>query len=341
MKITKTVITIVAIAVVAILGENAYLIYHSEGISKKVKEYRTAYSNAKRSKWMHEQTCDVSSLPALKDDTAAWYSKYRLIAHGGGAVDGCNYTNSLEAWNNSYERGIRVFDADLRFTTDGVLVLRHSWKDNLEQDPKVPLQASNSFVDENGHTQYTYENKAQNLRKFKSLKIYRRFTPMTYEDMVRYMQEHKDLYVAADIKGGGNGHMGDSEATYRYMVKEAKRLKAEDILDRIIVSCYNYSDYEKIEKIYPFQNVTMRQHAISPNNYYELCKFCLDNNIHTVNVSKCFVDDEGVKLLASKGIKLYVAVVDYLSDAEWYQKKGIYGFVTNYLTENILTPQKK
>jgi hypothetical protein len=50
----------------------------------------------------------------------------------------------------------------------------------------------------------------------------------------------------------------------------------------------------------------------------------------------CYVDDPLIKIFVDKGIKVYVAVVDYLSDAEYLSKKGVYGFVTNYLSEDEL-----
>lgn len=48
--------------------------------------------------------------------------KYRIIAHNmGGEVD------SKEGFENAYARGTRLFDADLRFSKDGELILCHEW----------------------------------------------------------------------------------------------------------------------------------------------------------------------------------------------------------------------
>ena len=63
-----------------------------------------------------------------------WYKKYHIISHGGGEIGGKCNTNSAEAWEKSYLKGNRIFDADLAFTGDHILVLRHEWSDDLGQD---------------------------------------------------------------------------------------------------------------------------------------------------------------------------------------------------------------
>jgi len=48
-----------------------------------------------------------------------------FIAHAGGAIDGINYTNCLEALNLSYSKGCKLFELDLSLTTDGKIVASH------------------------------------------------------------------------------------------------------------------------------------------------------------------------------------------------------------------------
>lgn len=65
-----------------------------------------------------------------------------LISHAMGEIDGYYYTNSLEAFENSYyNRGSRVFEVDLSLTKEGVLVARHDWglihAEQLGQTPET------------------------------------------------------------------------------------------------------------------------------------------------------------------------------------------------------------
>lgn len=54
-----------------------------------------------------------------------------VIAHAMGAVDGITSLNCLEAFEAMYSQGVRVFEADLRLTRDGQVVLRHDLFDRM------------------------------------------------------------------------------------------------------------------------------------------------------------------------------------------------------------------
>lgn len=71
---------------------------------------------------------------------------YNVIAHACGGIDGYTYTDSLEALNQSYEKGDRLFDIDLRFSSDGEIVLRHEWQQDLEQPEFDYLMNTESYV---------------------------------------------------------------------------------------------------------------------------------------------------------------------------------------------------
>ena len=65
------------------------------------------------------------SFKPLADEPDKWYYSTKKIAHALGAVDGRVYTNSIEAFNLSLERGAKTFEADVSFTKDSVAVLSH------------------------------------------------------------------------------------------------------------------------------------------------------------------------------------------------------------------------
>ena len=57
-----------------------------------------------------------------------------IIAHALGSVDGVEGLNCLEGFYEHYRAGVRVFEADLRMTADGAVVLRHDWNGGLQED---------------------------------------------------------------------------------------------------------------------------------------------------------------------------------------------------------------
>lgn len=65
------------------------------------------------------------SFKPLPDEPEKWYFKTKKIAHAFGALDGKAYTNSMPAFNQSYEKGAKAFEADISFTKDSVAVLSH------------------------------------------------------------------------------------------------------------------------------------------------------------------------------------------------------------------------
>jgi glycerophosphoryl diester phosphodiesterase len=296
---------------------------------KLMPEFKTRISRENEYREMHQKIFDLSTLENLIDEEDTWYTKHHFISHSGGAINGKYYTNSLEAWDDSYKKGNRVFDADISVTTDGKFVLRHEWNDNLELGSNN-IHDSAMQIDRNGQIHYTtQEDQVLSLDQFMKAQIHYIYSPLTCDDMLSYMDDHKDLYISCDTKG----NMLD---IYSYLVKRATALRIKEVLDRIIVNVYNEREYFDLKKanVYDFKNFTVRQHFGRAHNYFQLAKFCLENNIHVVNLSKCYVEDEGVQLLLSKGIHVYVAVEDYISDMQTHYKLGITGAVSNWLHES-------
>ena len=270
-----------------------------------------------------------SSFTPLQDEPNAWYTKFHFIAHGGGGVDGKTYTNSLEAWQHSYNSGNRVIDADLAYTADNHLVLRHNWNDNLEQTSER-MENSRKFFDKNGHLQFLIQQERMSLPDFKRKKIFSKYTPMTLEDMIMFMATHEDLYVAPDMKD-------DVLKSYRDLVDIASKMGKIDVLNRIIVNLYRYELHSLIMEIYPWKNITLRQHHVDKRDYKELFEFCLKNQIHVLNVSSCYMNEKEIQFFIKAGIHIYVAVVDYISDMRHYKSLGASGAVSSWLTESDWT----
>ena len=71
-------------------------------------------------------------------------------------------------------------------------------------------------------------------------------------------------------------------------------------------------------------------------NYYDVAEFCVKSKVHAVNLSIYNIEDEGIKYLQGRGIHVFVAAVDFLSDYKYCMEKGAYGIVSNFLFEDDL-----
>ena len=297
------------------------IIYNTKSKISRCYEYAIMHKNIEKAK----------DLPALKDDSNAWYTLYHIISHSGGGINGLTFTNSKEAWEYSYNKGNRLVDADLMFTTDSVLVLKHEWGDNLEQT-QVAMKDSYRWYDRNNSLRYNMENEnMMDFNTFMKSPIHYIYHPLSVYDMLQYMKDHQDLYVSADVK------RNDIVSAYKYIINAAQKKSCLDVLDRLIVSVYDETAFKQVKKIYPFKHYVMRQYINKPHNYYDILKFCIENSIHVINLSSCYVNDEGAKELMKHGIHVYVAVVDNKELFLNYIDAGFSGVCSNYIHENDIS----
>ena len=105
----------------------------------------------------------------------------QLIAHAGGAIDSCIYTNSREAMLRALEKGYRFIEFDFLFTADSVLVAAHSWeKFNM-------ITGCKDF----GDSVPTYAD-------FSSRKIHDRYTPLSAAEINGFFERNDSLYLVTD-----------------------------------------------------------------------------------------------------------------------------------------------
>lgn len=126
------------------------------------------YSKYKYKKIYFEFTKDRKILEKeflLKDDI--------FIAHAGGAIDGYNYTNSLEALNKNYDLGAKYFELDLNLTSDNKIVAVQdwqSWKKRTKYKGNIP----------------------PTLKAFLENKIDNKFSPLDDKKILDWFLNHPD-----------------------------------------------------------------------------------------------------------------------------------------------------
>ncbi len=103
----------------------------------------------------------------------------RFIAHAGGKVDELVYTNSLEALNESYKKGFKLFELDMITTSDGVYVASHDWA----------MWARQSSY--KGSIPPTHA-------EFMKTKIRGRLTPLDMKTINKWFRDHPDAILVTD-----------------------------------------------------------------------------------------------------------------------------------------------
>lgn len=238
-----------------------------------------------------------------------WTQKHRLIAHAMGEIGGKTYTNSLEAFNQNYKKGFRVFEVDLILTADNYLVARHDWTADLykmleQQDPTGK------------------SGKPLTLEEFKSMKINQYYTPVDFVQIVKLMQKYEDLYIVTDTKEISNNVISN-------LVDTVKKINPR-ILDRVVIQIYNERDLQTVKSIYDFKSIIYTLYMTNASDK-SVVDFARKNGIGVITMADSRFSWRFVDKLTSLGIVSYVHTINSLEKAQELQRRGVYGFYTDSL----------
>ena len=198
------ILTLCLAVIVAGGAFSAYSVYHK----KHQKQL------AKQSEVQREKDVNTARKKAQKEKTTLkpWYT-YHSIAHAMGGLDGKDYLNSIDGFYPAYQKGYRVFEMDILLTKDNVAIGKHQWGRKLS-DPTSKKGDPVSY------------------RKFKNTKIYGKYTPTSFLDVLNLMEKYPDFYLMTDSK---STEPADAKKEFNVLVQTAKKVGKEDLLDRVIV----------------------------------------------------------------------------------------------------------
>ena len=228
-----------------------------------------------------------------------WESE-KIIAHAFGRFNNSVYTNSLEALKYWYfERGMRFMEADLHLTSDFHTILTHD---------------------------YRHLGKKPNLSEFKKLYARGHLTPMTFEDLVIFMEQHPDLYIITDSKFVDIPHI---IIEFDEMIRILKRHK--NVNKRFIIEVYNEKMFLFLKrKRYPFNNFMFTLYKRWwGKNYKDLeniFSFCAKNKIKGVIMYKQLFNSMINNLSKNYSVPVYLHTENNIQKIVIYLKyvKGIF-----------------
>jgi len=244
------------------------------------------------------------------------WTEYSLIAHGMGGMEGeTTLTNSREAFVANYERGFRVFEADLRLSADGRLVALHDWTAFLygargqgDPDPK--------------------DRKPIAWSTFKSLKVGRKYETLDISDIVRLLERYPDAYIVSDTK---DRTLDLARKEFKLIADALASSPMPDIGDRFIPQIYNPEMYEELRTLYPFSSYIYTLYGSNVTET-EVIRFVKATpRIKAVTMPTSRVNAAFVSKLSKLGVKTYTHTVNDPSEYEAYRKLGIDGVYTDFL----------
>ena len=241
----------------------------------------------------------------------SWTAGNPLIAHALGEYEGKIETNSKEAFISSWENGYRVMEADFVYTSDNTLVVRHDFDTGgsyyrLEIKPKGnPVMDTKTFQD----TKIVYEQ-----------------TPLTAGELLRLMDEYKDVYLVTDTK---NTDKQTVQRQFRDLKRLAENLGEPEILNRIIPQIYSQEMLGWIKEVYDFPQWIYTLYQQKDVDYEATAKFCAENNVGVVTMATSRATPAAVKTLKDKGIQVYVHTINRYMQMSELLAMGVSGVYTD------------
>ena len=236
-----------------------------------------------------------------------WYDNNKVVIHALGEIDGHAYTNSGEALEKSYSMGNTIFECDFSLTSDDKLVACHDWNTGFQE----------GFSEDNIPTKDL----------FMQVKILGKYTPVSIDEIVRFMEENQEVYIVTDTK------YAEAEfynLQFGEIVDTAVKNDCEDILKRFIIQIYHPYMYEDINKIYQFDNYiyTLYQEVYRGDiqEMEEYAMFCRQHDIDVITMNAEYYSDELLDICDRYGLQLFVHTVnDEEMKKSFLEKKvGIY-----------------
>ena len=246
------------------------------------------------------------------------WENYNIITHALGGLDGYTYLNSRERFINHYDKGCRFFEVDLSQTSDGVWVCRHNWKEPMGQwegDKKKVLSAE----------------------EFLNTPIYGKYTPMSFEDLLKLLDEYPDAFVTIDSKQYSVRNYQRTLEDYAQYREIAINAGLEHTLGQIIPELYNSAMYSGTTLVYKFPAYLYslwQEYSIEELN--DIADFCQANQIQAVSLYCEYWSEDVQKIFDERDILVYIYTINDEEKAREYVKAGAKGVCTDTLiSENL------
>lgn len=230
------------------------------------------------------------------------------IAHAlGGVEGGRTCSNSLEAFEQSYAKGFRAFEADIMLTEEGEAVLAHSARE---------WEAYSTWPELAG------------------------YTTLQFTDLCALMQKYPDIWVITDTK---NTDADGIRREFEAMTAAARSVGAEKVLERVVVQLYHEEMYEVVEEVYPFSNYIFTLYQRWDGDMEEfagICDWCEEHGVKTVTMWYYLMTGDVVDMAGAHGLDVYVHTVNDLSQAQALLDMGGKGIYTDSLAPGLLKTAK-
>ncbi|MFO7968789.1 MAG: hypothetical protein ACQERX_04470 [Bacillota bacterium] len=241
-------------------------------------------------------------------------SNNNVIAHAGGGIDDITYTNSLEAIDNHYNSGTRIFEIDFMFTEDNRIVAVHYWQD---------LDENYSFYERPSYPEFS-------ISKIKNL-----YTTLCLKQLLELMEsDYPEMIIVIDTKEV------DIENFYMSFINQVNSYN-NNLLVRFVPQIYDFEMLETVESLsenhFLYYILTLYKIDVLPSEVLNYLSEETDIKLLTMTSFRYSqFDQEIIDELNNLDIKIYLHTLNNLEQINNYLANGIKGIYSDYVTENII-----
>jgi glycerophosphoryl diester phosphodiesterase len=159
---------------------------------------------------------------------------------------------------------------------------------------------------------------------------------MDLKDLLRFMSQHKDMYLVTDSKNAqaSIGFINDdkyNEIFWESFITIAKNID-RSILERVIPQIYYPKMLTIINKYYKFKRYIFTLYATNMNDDAVL-KFVYENpSIYYITMPPNRVNNyDFIEKLLQLKRKTFIHTINNIDEMIFYRKKGIFGFYTDFI----------
>nr|WP_315019953.1 glycerophosphodiester phosphodiesterase family protein [uncultured Aminipila sp.] len=236
--------------------------------------------------------------PSKVEKTERTYEK--MIAHGGGTVEGFDTSSSVDAVMQSIANGFKVIELDMEFSLDNKIIMLHDW------DRTVTTYLGRKF------------DIKLTLNQFNNQLICGKFEPLTFDKLTKILDNNPQVRIVTDTKGDN----------IKLLTTIAN--KYPSYVDRMIPQIYDYSEFETVSSL-GYKDIIFTLYMQDKIDYSKLLNFIKENDIYAVTIGKDYWVKGLPQKLSKEGIKVYTHPVYTVEEAQEEFAKGAYGVYSSTL----------
>ena len=181
------------------------------------------------------------------------------------------------------------------------------------------------------------KKKVLSAEEFLNTPIYGKYTPMSFEDLLKLLDEYPDAFVTIDSKQYSVRNYQRTLEDYAQYREIAINAGLEHTLGQIIPELYNSAMYSGTMLVYKFPAYLYslwQEYSIEELN--DIADFCQANQIQAVSLYCEYWSEDVQKIFDERDILVYIYTINDKEEARRYLANGAQGVCTDVLiTDNL------